>query len=60
MHREVNKAINQMEREIGEIKVKHHSILQTHLDEIKEIQALIQQSQTDLNELKVLDHSVHL
>nr|XP_022297456.1 probable E3 ubiquitin-protein ligase MID2 [Crassostrea virginica] len=52
MHREIDNAINQMEMEIGEIKVKHHSILQKHLDEIKEIQALIQQSQTDLNELK--------
>ncbi|XP_078341254.1 uncharacterized protein LOC111107984 [Crassostrea virginica] len=52
MHREVDNAINQMAREIGEIKVKHHSILQKHLDEIKEIQALIQQSQIDLNELK--------
>ena len=52
MHREVDNAIIQMEMEIGEIKVKHHSILQKHLDEVKEIQALIQQSQTDLNELK--------
>ncbi|XP_078341255.1 uncharacterized protein LOC111106880 [Crassostrea virginica] len=52
MHREVDNAIDKMEREIGEIKVKHHSILQKHLDEIKEIQALIQQSQTNLNELK--------
>nr|XP_022297457.1 uncharacterized protein LOC111106881 [Crassostrea virginica] len=52
MHREVDNAINQMEMEIGEIKVKHHSILQKHLDEMKEIQVLIQLSQTDLNELK--------
>ena len=52
MHREVDNAVNLMEMEIGEIKVKHHSILQTHLDEIKEIQVLIQQSQTDRNELK--------
>nr|XP_022299152.1 uncharacterized protein LOC111107983 [Crassostrea virginica] len=52
MHREVDNAIDQKEMEIGEIKVKHHSILQKHLEEIKEIQALIQQSQTDLNELK--------
>nr|XP_022297459.1 uncharacterized protein LOC111106882 [Crassostrea virginica] len=52
MHREVDNAIDQMERGISEIKEKHHSMLQKHLDEIKEIQALIQQSQTDLNELK--------
>ena len=35
IHREVDNAFNQMEKEIGEIKVKHTSILQKHLDEIK-------------------------
>ncbi|XP_022297459.2 uncharacterized protein LOC111106882 [Crassostrea virginica] len=52
MHREVDNVIDQMEREISQIKENHHSMLQKHLDEIKEIQALIQQTQTDLNELK--------
>ena len=36
-HREVDNAINQMEKEIGEIKVKHHSLLQKHLNEIKQV-----------------------
>ena len=42
MHREVDIALNQMEKEIGDIKVKHHSILQKHLDEIKQLQSLMQ------------------
>ena len=41
IHREVDNAMDKMEKEIGEIKVKHHSILQKHLDEIKQLQSLI-------------------
>ena len=43
IHREVDMAIDQMEEEIGEIKEKHHSILQKHLDEIKQLQSQMQQ-----------------
>ena len=39
IHREVDIAINRMEKEIGEMKVKHRSILQKHLDEIKQFQS---------------------
>ncbi|XP_078341716.1 uncharacterized protein LOC144627783 [Crassostrea virginica] len=52
IHREVDIAINQMEKEIGEIKVKHHSILQKHLDEIKQLQSLMQQTLNALNEME--------
>ncbi|XP_078341250.1 uncharacterized protein LOC111105767 [Crassostrea virginica] len=52
MHREVDNAVNQMEEEIGEIKVKHHSILQKHLHEIKHLQSLMQQTLIALNEIE--------
>ncbi|XP_022295997.2 uncharacterized protein LOC111105845 [Crassostrea virginica] len=52
MHREVDNAINQMELEVGEIKVKHHSILKKHLDEIKQLQSLMQQTLLALNEIE--------
>ncbi|XP_078341345.1 uncharacterized protein LOC144627653 isoform X2 [Crassostrea virginica] len=52
IHREVDMAINQMEKEIGEIKIKHHSILQKHLDEIKQLQSLMQQTLNALNEME--------
>ncbi|XP_078309551.1 uncharacterized protein LOC144617950 [Crassostrea virginica] len=52
IHREVDMAINQMEEEIGEIKVKHRSILQKHLDEIKQLQSLMQQTLNALNEME--------
>nr|XP_022322628.1 uncharacterized protein LOC111124059 [Crassostrea virginica] len=51
-HREVDNAFDQMELEIGEIKVKHHSILQKHLDEIKQLQSLMQQTMKALNEIE--------
>ena len=41
-----------MEKEIGEIKVKHHSLLQKHLNEIKQVQSLMQQTRFALNELE--------
>nr|XP_022301374.1 uncharacterized protein LOC111109514 [Crassostrea virginica] len=49
---EVDNAINQMEKEIGEIKMKHHSILQKHLDEIKQLQSRMQQTLNALNEIE--------
>nr|XP_022299155.1 E3 ubiquitin-protein ligase TRIM71-like isoform X2 [Crassostrea virginica]XP_022299156.1 E3 ubiquitin-protein ligase TRIM71-like isoform X2 [Crassostrea virginica] len=52
IHREVDKAIHKMENEIDEIKVKHHSILQKHLDEIKQLQSLMQQTLHALNEME--------
>nr|XP_022302401.1 uncharacterized protein LOC111110271 [Crassostrea virginica] len=52
IHREVDMAINQMEEEIGEIKVKHRSILQKHLDEIKQLQSLMQHTLSALNEME--------
>nr|XP_022297156.1 uncharacterized protein LOC111106671 isoform X2 [Crassostrea virginica] len=44
IHREVDNAMDKMEKEIGEIKVKHHSILQKHLDEIKRLKSLMQKT----------------
>nr|XP_022301607.1 uncharacterized protein LOC111109681 [Crassostrea virginica] len=52
IHREVDNAINQMVKEIGEIKVKHHNILQKHLDETKQFQSLMQQTLNALNEME--------
>nr|XP_022295997.1 uncharacterized protein LOC111105845 [Crassostrea virginica] len=52
IHREVDNAINQMEVEIGEIKLKHHAILKKHLDEIKQLQSLMQQTLLALNEIE--------
>nr|XP_022295773.1 uncharacterized protein LOC111105707 [Crassostrea virginica] len=52
IHREVDNAIDQMEKEIGEIKVKHHSLLQKHLDEIKHLQSLMQQTLLALSEIE--------
>nr|XP_022323869.1 uncharacterized protein LOC111124896 [Crassostrea virginica] len=52
IHNEVDNAFDQMELEIGEIKVKHHSILQKHLDEIKQLQSLMQQTLIALNEIE--------
>nr|XP_022300490.1 uncharacterized protein LOC111108730 [Crassostrea virginica] len=49
IHREIDNAINQMEVEIGEIKLKHHTILKKHLDEIKQLQSLMQQTLLALN-----------
>nr|XP_022296562.1 uncharacterized protein LOC111106250 [Crassostrea virginica] len=52
IHREVDNAINKMENEIGEIKMKHQGILQKHLDEIKQSQSLMQQTLLALNEIE--------
>nr|XP_022295772.1 E3 ubiquitin-protein ligase TRIM31-like [Crassostrea virginica] len=52
IHREIDIAINKLEKEIGEIKVKHHCILQKHLNEIKHFQFLMQQTLNALNGLE--------
>nr|XP_022300399.1 uncharacterized protein LOC111108663 isoform X2 [Crassostrea virginica]XP_022300400.1 uncharacterized protein LOC111108663 isoform X2 [Crassostrea virginica] len=52
IHREVDNAINQMEKEIGKIKVKHHSLLKKHLNEIKQSQSLMQKTLLALNEME--------
>nr|XP_022300492.1 uncharacterized protein LOC111108731 [Crassostrea virginica] len=52
IHKEIDNAINQMEVEIGEIKLKHHTILKKHLDEIKQLQSLMQQTLLALNEIE--------
>ncbi|XP_078337481.1 uncharacterized protein LOC111099816 [Crassostrea virginica] len=51
LHREVDREINQREKEIDENKAKHLSILQKHLEEIKQLQSLIQETLHDLNEI---------
>nr|XP_022286647.1 uncharacterized protein LOC111099601 [Crassostrea virginica]XP_022286649.1 uncharacterized protein LOC111099601 [Crassostrea virginica] len=51
LHREVDKEINQREKEIDENKAKHLSILQKHLEEIKQLQSLMQETLHDLNEI---------
>nr|XP_022299394.1 uncharacterized protein LOC111108115 [Crassostrea virginica] len=52
INREIDNAFDQMEKDIGEIKVKHHSILQKHLDEIKQLQSFMQQTFLALNEME--------
>ncbi|XP_078341740.1 uncharacterized protein LOC111106671 [Crassostrea virginica] len=52
IHKEIDNAFDQMEKDIGEIKVKHHSILQKHLDEIKQLQSLMKQTLFALNEME--------
>ncbi|XP_022301427.2 uncharacterized protein LOC111109551 [Crassostrea virginica] len=52
LHREIDNAINQMEEDIGEIKVKHHSILKEHLNEIKQVQSLMQKTLVSLHEIE--------
>ncbi|XP_078341635.1 uncharacterized protein LOC144627760 isoform X3 [Crassostrea virginica] len=52
IHREVDNAIDQIEKEIVEIKVKHRSILQKHLDKIKQLQSLMQQTLNALTEME--------
>ena len=52
IQREIDNSINQLEKEIGEIKVKHHSILQRELDEIKQLHFLMQQTLYALNEIE--------
>ncbi|XP_065929906.1 uncharacterized protein [Magallana gigas] len=51
-HREIDIVINKMKIQISGIKVKHRDILQKHLHEIKQIQALIKQSLLAIEEIK--------
>uniref|UniRef100_K1QFL1 Tripartite motif-containing protein 3 n=1 Tax=Magallana gigas TaxID=29159 RepID=K1QFL1_MAGGI len=51
-HREIDIVINKMKIQISGIKVKHRDILQKHLDEIKQIQALIKQTLLAIEEIK--------
>ncbi|XP_065929426.1 tripartite motif-containing protein 2 isoform X2 [Magallana gigas] len=51
-HREIDIVVNKMKTEISEIKVKHRDLLQKHLDEIKQIQAIIKQTLLTIEELK--------
>nr|XP_022288877.1 uncharacterized protein LOC111100981 [Crassostrea virginica] len=50
LHKEIDIAINQREREIDENKVNHLSILKKHLEEIKQLQSLMQETIHSLNE----------
>ena len=52
IYREVDNAFNQMEKEIDEIKVKRRSILQTHLEEIKQLKSPMLQTLYALNEME--------
>ena len=51
IQREVDNAFNQMEKEIGEIKLKHHNILQKHLNGIKLLQSLMQHTLISLTKI---------
>nr|XP_022288809.1 uncharacterized protein LOC111100922 [Crassostrea virginica] len=44
LHREIDKAIDQREKEIDENKLKHLSILTKHLEEIKQLQSLMNET----------------
>nr|XP_022288519.1 uncharacterized protein LOC111100728 [Crassostrea virginica] len=50
LHREIDNAINQREKEIDKNKVNHLSILKKHLEEIKQLQSLMQETIHSLNE----------
>uniref|UniRef100_K1Q874 Tripartite motif-containing protein 3 n=1 Tax=Magallana gigas TaxID=29159 RepID=K1Q874_MAGGI len=51
-HTEIDIIINKKKTVISEIKVKHRDLLQKHLDEIKQIQALINQTLLAIGEIK--------
>uniref|UniRef100_K1PG56 Tripartite motif-containing protein 2 n=1 Tax=Magallana gigas TaxID=29159 RepID=K1PG56_MAGGI len=51
-HTEIDIVFNKMKTEISEIKLKHRDILQKHLDEIKQIQALIKQTLVAIEDIK--------
>ena len=52
IHKQVDNVLNLLEREMSEIKVKHNSILQKYLDEIKQLQSRTQQDLLALNEME--------
>lgn len=51
-HRNIEKIINKMKSETSKMKAEHRGILQKHLDEIEQKQALINQSLIDLRKIK--------
>ncbi|XP_078337155.1 uncharacterized protein LOC111134020 [Crassostrea virginica] len=52
LHREIDNAMNQKEKEIDENKMKHLSILKKHLDEIIQLQSLMQETLHALNQME--------
>nr|XP_022312511.1 uncharacterized protein LOC111117646 [Crassostrea virginica] len=52
LHREIDKAVNQMEKEIGEIKMKQYTIIKEHLNEVEQVQSLMQKTLVSLNEME--------
>ncbi|XP_078335676.1 uncharacterized protein LOC111100886 [Crassostrea virginica] len=52
LHREIDNAINEKEKEIDENKLKHLSILTKHLEEIKQLQSLMHETLHSLYEME--------
>ena len=52
LHREIDYAMNEREKEIDESKVKHLSILKTHLEEIKQLQSPMEESLNAMTEME--------
>ncbi|XP_022288735.1 uncharacterized protein LOC111100882 [Crassostrea virginica] len=52
LHREIDNAINQREKEIDKNKLKHLSILTKHLEEIKQLQSLMHKTLHSLYEME--------
>lgn len=42
--KEIDSVVKKMKREINDLKLRHRDVLQTHLNEIKEIEKSIQES----------------
>ncbi|XP_062602488.1 uncharacterized protein LOC134264208 [Saccostrea cucullata] len=51
-HKEIDKIIEEMKKEINEMKGKHKSILQQHLDEIKQVQSLMGETLLTLKKIE--------
>ncbi|XP_062582633.1 uncharacterized protein LOC134244369 [Saccostrea cucullata] len=51
-HREINIIIEKMKAEIEDIRLKHKSILEAHLVEIKKVQNLIKQTQLNMSRIE--------
>nr|XP_022288446.1 uncharacterized protein LOC111100651 [Crassostrea virginica] len=52
LHREIDKAIDQREKEMDENKLKHLSILTKHLEEIKHLQSLMYETLHSMYEME--------
>nr|XP_022288467.1 uncharacterized protein LOC111100671 isoform X2 [Crassostrea virginica] len=52
LHREIDNAINQREKDIDENKLKHLSILTKHLEEIKQLQSLMHETLHSMYEME--------